>query len=159
MKNSMTQFEIKPDTFRFVAQYLNHCAIAVPCNLKYRNILHNANDNWGQLATSSWNSIKFCSSYVDFRRGKNGVQRAVSVWQLSVSVEAHPHIFVCTEPEGLSESTAELSSRCKPRHECLPTSGEWTYKAGIYLFLSMLLLLFKLVLGKAEVMSDICTTF
>jgi hypothetical protein len=52
-----------------------------------------------------------------------------------------------------------LSSRCKPWHEGLPTSGEWAYKAGIYLFTSMLLLLFKLNLGNAEVMRDICPTF
>jgi len=30
MKNPLTPSGIKPATFRFVAQYLNHCATAVP---------------------------------------------------------------------------------------------------------------------------------
>ena len=30
MKNSLTPARIEPATFRFVAQYLNHCATAVP---------------------------------------------------------------------------------------------------------------------------------
>ena len=30
MKNPLTQAEIEPATFRFVAQHLNHCATAVP---------------------------------------------------------------------------------------------------------------------------------
>jgi len=30
MKNPMTPAGIEPATFRFVAQHLNHCAIAVP---------------------------------------------------------------------------------------------------------------------------------
>jgi hypothetical protein len=33
-KNPMTPSGIEPATFRFVAQYLNHCATAVPCPLK-----------------------------------------------------------------------------------------------------------------------------
>jgi len=31
MKNPVTPAGIEPATFRFVAQHLNHCAIAVPC--------------------------------------------------------------------------------------------------------------------------------
>jgi len=35
MKNPLTQAGIEPATFRFVEQYLNHCATAVPAHLWY----------------------------------------------------------------------------------------------------------------------------
>ena len=35
MKNPLTPAGIKQVTFRFVAQHLNHCATAVPLQIKY----------------------------------------------------------------------------------------------------------------------------
>jgi len=36
MKNALTPAGIEPATFRIVAQHLNHCATAIPSNVKGR---------------------------------------------------------------------------------------------------------------------------
>ena len=36
MKNPMTPAGIEPATFQFVAQYLNHCATAIPTKPMYK---------------------------------------------------------------------------------------------------------------------------
>jgi hypothetical protein len=40
----MTPSGIEPATFRFVAQYLNHCATAVPLHVKYPLFLSDFNE-------------------------------------------------------------------------------------------------------------------
>jgi len=35
MKNPITQAEIEPANFRFVAQHINHCATSVPQKYNY----------------------------------------------------------------------------------------------------------------------------
>jgi len=57
MKNPITPAGIEPATFRFVAQHLNHCATAVPPDIK---------DNWN-FSADFLKILKFaCKSYQFF---------------------------------------------------------------------------------------------
>jgi len=49
MKNPLTPAGIEPATYRFVAQHLNHCATAVPCN---GTALHNVTRPFPLLLTT-----------------------------------------------------------------------------------------------------------
>jgi hypothetical protein len=96
MKNSMTPSEIEPVTLWFVAQYLNHCATAVPvCNINFIKWLslmtfHLLHINLGpcnciQLRLRPW--VCYCHSAFAIKF----VQKALNYKQIDFKSHGHLH--------------------------------------------------------------------
>jgi len=78
MKNPLTPAGIEPATFRFVAQYLNHCATAVP-EQKERTKKHR---NVQKLSfTVSYQEL-VCSKYVRVTQTALLINRLAAVFAL-----------------------------------------------------------------------------
>jgi len=89
LKNPLTPAGIKPATFRFVAQHLNHCATAVPFRILCPDILQ----FWrSRSEIETFKNVKLSLSYGWLMCDKNvgevyEVQRSVSFCALLRSLE------------------------------------------------------------------------
>ena len=55
MKNPLILAGVEPATFRFVAQHLNHCATAVPINMKLVTTRFKSGGLYEKHVVATWN--------------------------------------------------------------------------------------------------------